>query len=83
MQCPDEDFLWHSDCVYRSDSGLYLMEYPDIYNDGDCVDGDRTDFYADTCSWYVENPNSCGAYDAGLFVANEECCACGGGFSSN
>lgn len=83
VQCPDADFQWHIECVYRPDTGEYLMEYPDLYNDGDCVDGDRLDKYGDTCSWYAENPSSCGTYDADPFEANEECCGCGGGFSSN
>ena len=46
-----------------------------------CVDtaGDATDEWGNSCSAYNEYPNTCGAGDNDNFVAQELCCACGGG----
>ena len=38
-----------------------------------------TDAYGDSCEWYTENADSCGAYDSDDFSAAFLCCACGGG----
>ena len=49
---------------------------------GDCEDTDKglTDEDGDGCDFYTKNPHSCGDYDGNEgFVANQMCCACGGG----
>ena len=46
------------------------------------TNGELTDSTWDTCTWYVANPSSCGAFDVeGGFNAGEMCCACGGGIN--
>ena len=43
-------------------------------------DSGFTDNSGDDCTWYQDNRDSCGLYDAGSFVASEMCCGCGGGW---
>ena len=51
--------------------------------DGDCYDYDildhEVDSYGDGCEWYYDSESSCGAFDTAYFIADELCCACGGG----
>lgn len=37
------------------------------------------DSASDGCTWYVNNPSSCGNHDDNDFNAKDMCCACGGG----
>ena len=34
---------------------------------------------SDGCDWYIENYESCGQHNIGLFDSIDMCCACGGG----
>jgi len=38
-----------------------------------------TDVDGDKCSFYADHTSECGNHDDGDFIANEMCCACGGG----
>ena len=40
-------------------------------------DTSSNDSYGDSCSWYYDNPSSCGNYDTSSFTAATQCCACG------
>merc|ERR1712032_1608871 len=42
-----------------------------------CYDDElHVDSFGDSCQWYYENPEGCGAYDTADFEAAELCCAC-------
>ena len=48
----------------------------------DCADTNKglTDKYGDGCKAYINFPSLCGNHDGNEgFVANQMCCACGGG----
>ena len=52
--------------------------------DSGCTNDDsESDSYGHTCSgWYDANPVDCGVlFDTDNFIANEACCACGGGIA--
>merc|ERR1719353_249223 len=44
-----------------------------------CTDEPGVDSFGDSCQWYYEHPEGCGAYDSETFDAYEDCCACDGG----
>ena len=68
----DSDNFEASDLCCACGGGLF---------DGECEDQDDgvTDYYGDSCDWYLSSPESCGTFDDSDFTADELCCACGGG----
>ena len=52
------------------------------YSENSCVNTDygSKDKFGDTCNFYDNAMDKCGFFDESDFVANELCCACGGGY---
>ena len=59
----------------------------DAASDDECVDATApgeawdgaTDTGGDGCDWYWDNDEKCGEFDDEDFIADWDCCACGGG----
>lgn len=63
-------------CGGSNFASVHVIAYPEQVGCED--DMTVTDFFGDTCEWYVDQVHTCGQYDDSDFEAKEACCVCDG-----